>query len=188
MNTKYISYYGASESTNKEKSKEDQITEIIENLESKVDSLKYELFQKSNKDEEFKKVYKKINKSKNAAEKDYKPGKYSDVDHSQNYDEKSNQNNLDPFFKNFEKNVKIDGKNLVINSYEYLLENLRNQEKELLISKRKEEFEKIRPPVDKWWEMRSREFMQEMNRNKYVLNAPDKYFRKLEELKNNDLF
>jgi hypothetical protein len=45
---------------------------------------------------------------------------------------------------------------------------------------------KIKPPVDKWWEMRSREFKQEMHKNKFVLEAPDKYFKKLEELKNND--
>jgi hypothetical protein len=46
----------------------------------------------------------------------------------------------------------------------------------------------MRPPVDRWWEMKDANFQKEMVRNKVIINAPPSYFEKLEELKNRNLY
>jgi len=201
LNTKYISYYGENPQSG-DKKMEENIKEVIDSLENKIDSLKYELFKKSNRDSQFRKTLEKMSKLKEVVEKDYKSGKYSKnkskyVDMFHNKEEYFHINKLlsdseksrqGSCYGMFDKNEDIARKNVVINSYETLLEDLRNKEKELLVIKRKEEYENIRPPIDRWWEIRDHKFREEMHRNRAVLNSPNEYFIHLDELKKEDLY
>jgi hypothetical protein len=203
LNTKYISYYGENHKSG-EKNMEENIKEVIDSLENKIDSLKYELFKKSNRDSQFRKTLEKMSKLKEGVEEDYKSGKYSknksqymktnmfhnkeenfNINEILSDSEKSRQIN---YYGMFYKNEEIARKNVLINSYDTLLEDLRNKEKEILVMKRTEEYENIRPPVDRWWEIRNHKFREEMHRNRAVLNSPNEYFIHLDELKKEDLY
>jgi len=76
----------------------------------------------------------------------------------------------------------------VIKGYETILSDLRGQEKDIIRKKRREEYEKLRPPEGKWWEGKNVDFINELRRNRIVLNALPEYFKKLEELKDENLY
>ena len=82
----------------------------------------------------------------------------------------------------FNNNEDVHQTNLTISVYSKMLEELRQKEKELLIEKRKQEYERIRPPVKKWFELKGEEFQTEMQRNKMVINAKPEYFEKIKQL------
>mmetsp|Transcript_10656 Transcript_10656/g.10764 ORF Transcript_10656/g.10764 Transcript_10656/m.10764 type:complete len:123 (+) Transcript_10656:286-654(+) len=66
-----------------------------------------------------------------------------------------------------------DAKELIINAYEGVLYDKRKFEKELLNGKRFKEFEKNRPPQDRWYELKSCEFSKELYRNRMALKPND---------------
>lgn len=86
------------------------------------------------------------------------------------------------------KNQEVQTVNTLIKSYESILSQLRNKEKEYVLQKRKEEYERIRPPVDKWWELKSQKFTEEERRNRMILKATPQYFEKLNVLQDPDLY
>lgn len=86
------------------------------------------------------------------------------------------------------KNDNVQSTNLILSSYENILSALKLKEKEHVLRKRKEEYERIRPPVDKWWELKTHQFTEEENRNKMMLKATPSYFKKLEILHDEELY
>lgn len=86
------------------------------------------------------------------------------------------------------KNEDVMTTNTIISSYESILNALKAKEKKYVLEKRKEEYERIRPPVDKWWELKSHKFTEEEVRNKNMLRATPSYFKKLEVLHDTELY
>ena len=60
-----------------------------------------------------------------------------------------------------------------MDAYEGVLYEMRKNEKELLNNKRFKEYEKNRPPQDKWYELKSTEFSKELYRNRMALKPND---------------
>jgi hypothetical protein len=185
LNTKYISYYAPNEKQEVTKNREEHLSDVISNLEYNIDKLKKELYTKSVVDKNFGKIYNQLENMKEEVKKDYVPGKVFEKLLSQ---EKGQNKNLGGVADVNSQNENVKSTNMVISSYETLLKELREKEKEILLKKRKDQFEKIRPPLEKWWELRGGEFKEELERNKMIINANQDYYRKLEELENNQLY
>lgn len=66
-----------------------------------------------------------------------------------------------------------DAKGLIIEAYEGVLYERRRLEKELLNNKRFKEYEKNRPPKEKWYELKTTEFQKELYRNRMALKPND---------------
>lgn len=62
---------------------------------------------------------------------------------------------------------------MIIEAYEGVLYEKRKLEKELLNTVRFKEFEKNRPPQDRWYELKSAEFSKELYRNRMALKPND---------------
>ena len=86
------------------------------------------------------------------------------------------------------KNQNVSGINTIITSYEVILNQLRQKEKEYLLKKRREEYDRIRPPKDKWWELKSHHFTEEELRNRMLMKATPKYYDKIEKLQDSDFY
>lgn len=190
LNTKYISYYGPPEKEEKQKTRQEMIEELIAETRGHIEKLQYEMFQGSNNDKHKEYLYNKLERAKEEAKKTYKPGMYIDKDkNKQNIkDILSQQENTTSYSEMFNNNEDVQQTNLTIDVYSKLLAELREKERELLIEKRKEEYERIRPPVKKWFELKGEEFQTEMQRNKMVINAKPEYFEKIKQLQSEDLY
>lgn len=189
LNTKYISYYGPPEKPQEEKTRQEMIEELIEETRAHREKLQYEMFQKANNDRAKERLYKELERAKEEALKTYKPGMIIDADKNK----KSivgmlNAQDNTSYSEMFNNNEDVHQTNLTISVYSKMLEELRQKEKELLIEKRKQEYERIRPPVKKWFELKGEEFQTEMQRNKMVINAKPEYFEKIKQLQNTDLY
>lgn len=68
---------------------------------------------------------------------------------------------------------RFDSKGLIIEAYEGVLYEKRKLERELLNSKRFREYEKNRPPQDRWYELKTTEFSKELYRNRMALKPND---------------
>ncbi len=53
-----------------------------------------------------------------------------------------------------------------MNAYEGILDSLRQREREILNAKRAIEYEKNRPPVEKWYTLKTPQFSEELARNR----------------------
>lgn len=62
-----------------------------------------------------------------------------------------------------------DKKKLMIQTFEHLLYEMRRIEKDMLNVKRDREYEKNRPPQDRWYELKTQEFNKELYRNRMAL-------------------
>ena len=62
-----------------------------------------------------------------------------------------------------------DSKKLCIEAYEHILTHERVNERMQLNRKRFEEYETNRPPADKWYELKSKDFTKELFRNRVAL-------------------
>jgi hypothetical protein len=76
---------------------------------------------------------------------------------------------LDEYEKFINDKNRHDSKVLIIDAYEGLLTEHRRNEKNLLNQKRSKEFERNRPPQDKWYTLKSTEFEKELYRNRMAL-------------------
>ena len=190
LNTKYISYYGPAEKEEKQKTRQEMIEELIAETRGHIEKLQYEMFQGANSDKHKEYLYNKLERAKEEAKKTYKPGMYIDKDkNKQNIkDILSQQENTTSYSEMFNNNEDVQQTNLTIDVYSKLLAELREKERELLIEKRKQEYERIRPPVKKWFELKGEEFQTEMQRNKMVINAKPEYFEKIKQLQSEDLY
>lgn len=83
---------------------------------------------------------------------------------------------------------RVDSKGLIIEAYESVLLERRRLEKGLLNSKRFKEFEKNRPPQDKWYELKSSEFTKELYRNRMALKPNDENRVYLQTLQDKNLY
>ena len=65
--------------------------------------------------------------------------------------------------------TRFNTKDLIIEAYESVLTDQRGSEKGILNDQRFKEFEKNRPPQDKWYELKSSGFQKELYRNRVAL-------------------
>jgi len=77
-------------------------------------------------------------------------------------------------YKEFNKFIKDKGprpssKNLCIEAYESILTAHRMSEREQLNRQRFKEYERNRPPANKWYELKSKDFSKELYRNRVAL-------------------
>jgi len=190
MNTKYISYYAEAEKPEPPPTRLHLLNEVIGGLQGNIDTLKKKMHQKSLTDKEFRKVYKKLIGLKEQVKNQFVPGKIFEqleVKSAKSTDMLTNNTGKN-YSEFFNQNEDIGKTNYIIKTYETLLGELRNLEKEKVLRKRKEEYEKIRPPVEKWWEMKNKNFQSEFRRNTVVLNSGPQYFQKLQLLQSKNLY
>jgi ribosomal protein S7 len=79
--------------------------------------------------------------------------------------------NADIFNAFMKDKKKQDAKGLVIDAYEAINTVQRQHERDILNAKRFEEYEKNRPPSDKWWEVKTANFNAEVVRNRVSLDG-----------------
>ncbi len=95
-------------------------------------------------------------------------------------------------YEEFEKIIndknRLDSKGLIIDAYEGVLYERRRLEKELLNSKRFKEIEKNRPPEEKWYMLKDKEFSKELYRNRMALKPNDSNYVYLKNLKDEFLY
>mmetsp|Transcript_24511 Transcript_24511/g.27876 ORF Transcript_24511/g.27876 Transcript_24511/m.27876 type:complete len:494 (-) Transcript_24511:445-1926(-) len=85
----------------------------------------------------------------------------------------------------------VDGQSkekLLASTYEAILYNLRSRERELLNKKRDEQFNRHRPPNEKWWELKSEDFCEELYRNRMQMKPNNENQLFLDELKKEQLY
>jgi len=75
-----------------------------------------------------------------------------------------------------------------VEAYENVLYGMRRDEKEYLNSMRFKEFEKNRPPQDRWYELKNKEFAKELYRNRMALKPNDENRVYLQTLKDPYLY
>ena len=193
LNTKYISYYSPNDvkESGINKSRQEILEELISETHNHIFELQNQLKNQANFSKNGKNLYKKLENLKEEVKENYVPGKLID-------DKKNKSKNIfnilkDPNDKSsysqmFDNNESVHQTNLTIDAYGKMLEELRNKERDLLIEKRKQEYERIRPPVKNWYELKGDDFINEMMRNKMVLNAGPEYFEKINDLVREDLY
>lgn len=192
LNSKYISYYKSLDKNN-EMNKIGIIDEILTNIDLQLSKLKGTFDNKLNYDNNIKSQIEDLEIYKENLKRDYKEGDYFKAINNKNstfsslidFDELKNKNFSEMFNT---KNENVQQVNTLINSYEEILLNLRCREKEILLQKRKEEYERIRPPLKNWWELKTKKFTEEENRNKLLMNANQRYYDKIKKLQEDDLY
>ena len=189
MNTKYISYY-APDTTEKKKSRQDVIEELIMETRARINELQEDMFKKSNMDSESEKLYNKLEGLKEEAKKTFKPG-YRDAKEAKQkniFEMLKDPNSGASYTEMFDQNDDIKQTNFAISSVGTMLCELRDKERDLVNIKRQQEYERIRPPIDRWYELKGDNFLNEIIRNKMVLNSGPEYFQKIDELQNDELY
>ena len=188
LNTKYISYYSPAVIQHPI-TRQEQLDEVISKVETNIEDLKRDYYMTMNKDKNLKKKYEEFEKIQEETKKTYKLGQiFDEMNKEKGKPNPSSINKKTNFSQLFEKNDNVHQTNLVINTYETLLDQLRAKEKDIILKKRKDELEKIRPPQEKWWEQKTHLFQEELKRNRMVLNANQDYFDKLLELQDDNLY
>ena len=189
MNTKYISYYAPAE-TEKKKTRQDVIEELIMETRERINELKEDMFKKSNLDSEGEKLYNKLEGLKEEAKKSFIPG-YRDAKEAKQkniFEMLKDPNSGASYTEMFDQNDDIKQTNFAISSVGTMLSELRDKERDLINIKRQQEYERIRPPIDRWYELKGDNFLNEIIRNKMVLNSGPEYFQKIDELQNDELY
>lgn len=79
-------------------------------------------------------------------------------------------------------------KGLIIDAYEDILTHERAEEKKVLNFKRNEEYEKNRPPKERWYEMKTSGFQRELYRNRVALTPNNLNAVYLENLQDQNLY
>ena len=179
LNTKYISYYGPSMEINNKTSKQEILEELISETHNHINELQNEMIDKCNKSKSGKKLYQKLENLKEEVKENYIPGKILDEK------DKEDESIIDYMLK---KKMNLNQSNLTIGVSNLILENLREKEKEILIQKRKQEYERIRPPLKNWFELKGDNFDMELKRNQMILKAGPEYYEKINDLVNEDLY
>ncbi len=81
-----------------------------------------------------------------------------------------------------------DKKKLLIETFEGLLYEKRRLERDYLNEKRAKEYEKNRPPQQKWYELKTPQFAEELYRNRMELKPNDQNQQYLKTLQDNYLY
>ena len=199
LNTKYISYYKPDDKE-PEKNKLYMIDEVITNIDNQIANLKNDFEAKLQNDKILRSKFNEFEISKAIYSSGYKEGDYkkkflkalkakSNIFYTAGGKIDSELLKTKKYSEMFEKkNDDVQTTNTIISSYETILSLLKLKEKEYVLQKRKEEYQRIRPPVDKWWEIKSHQFNDEMTRNKRMVKATPDYFNKLEVLHDQELY
>ena len=77
---------------------------------------------------------------------------------------------------------------LVLHTYESILEELRARERTILNQKRMDAYEKNRPPQEKWYELKSNEFTEELQRHMNNMRPKEEHRKLLNNLAIPDLY
>ena len=189
MNTKYISYY-APASSEKKKTRQEILEELIMETRGHINELQEDMFKKANLNKEGEKLYNKLEGLKEEAKNSFIPG-YRDAKEAKQkniFEMLKDPNSGASYTEMFDQNDDIKQTNFAISSVGTMLSELRDKERDLINIKRKEEYERIRPPIDRWYELKTDNFLNEIVRNKMVLNSGPEYFEKIEELQNEELY
>ena len=72
-------------------------------------------------------------------------------------------------FMNKATGPRADSNDLLVQAYEGILTHERREEREQLNRHRFKEYERNRPPADKWYELKNSEFSKELYRNRVAL-------------------
>lgn len=89
---------------------------------------------------------------------------------------------FDKFMK--DKDARSSSNNLCVEAYEGILHDRRANERQQLNKERFKEYEKNRPPADKWYELKTADFSKELYRNRVALkpnNSNDVYLDQLQD-------
>ena len=188
MNTKYLSYY-APAPQKKKKTRQDILEELIMETRAHISELQEDMFKKANLNKEGEELYGKLEDLREEAKKSFIPG-YRDAKEAKQKSifEMLKDPNSASYSEMYDQNEDIKQTNFAISSVGTMLSELRGKEKNIINKKRKEEYERIRPPLDRWYELKSDAFLNEIVRNKMVLNSGPEYFEKIEELQNEELY
>lgn len=144
LNTQYYSNY-VDESKNV--SKKDETAEAIEGLEGRITEIK---------------DYVRMMKMNNGTwDPDEEELIYTDPDLN-----KEAKRKFEEFLYDGKRE---DKKKLLVDTFESLLYEMRRIEKAMLNAKREREYEKNRPPQDRWYELKNDEFNKELYRNRMAL-------------------
>lgn len=163
LNTQYYSHY---HDENKNKVKRDELHEAIDSLDSKVQQIK---------------DYVRMVKMNNGTwDPDEEEEVYNDPELN-----KQARREFEKFLYDGKRN---DKKKLIIESFEAMLYEMRRVEKEMLNAKREKEYEKNRPPQDKWYMLKTEEFNKELYRNRMALKPNNENKVYLENLKDPYLY
>mmetsp|Transcript_13206 Transcript_13206/g.20585 ORF Transcript_13206/g.20585 Transcript_13206/m.20585 type:complete len:136 (+) Transcript_13206:2683-3090(+) len=84
--------------------------------------------------------------------------------------------------------TRFNSKNLIVDAYEGVLMDDRQKEKGILNDQRFKEFEKNRPPQDKWYELKNSGFQKELYRNRVALKPNNSNAVYLENLQDKNLY
>jgi hypothetical protein len=192
LNTKYISYYAPSDNNNigTSKTRQEILEELISETHNHINELQNQMKNKATNTKRGKNLIQKLENLKEEVKQNYVPGKFlEDRERKKGIvNILKDPNDKTSFSQMFDSNENVHQTNITIDAYSKMLEELRNKERELLIIKRKEEYERIRPPKKNWYELKGEDFISEMMRNKMVLNAGPEYFEKINALTSEDLF
>lgn len=188
LNTKYISYICEAD-TQETKTRQKMLEEMLAETRGHIDQLQYDLFSKCQTDKMKERLYARLEAIKEEAKKDYVPGQIIDKERkNEKVSAMFTSGEPKSYTELFEGNEEIYQANFAIDTFSKLLNEIRNKEKELLIKKRQEEYERIRPPMKNWYELKGSEFQNELKRNKMVINADPEYFEKIKQLTNTELY
>ena len=154
-----------------------------------ISDLQEDMFKKANLNKEGEILYSKLEDLREEAKKSFIPG-YRDAKEAKQKSifEMLKDPNSASYSEMYDQNEDIKQTNFAISSVGTMLSELRGKEKNIINKKRKEEYERIRPPLDRWYELKSDAFLNEIVRNKMVLNSGPEYFEKIEELQNEELY
>ena len=193
LNTKYISYYAPNDNNNIgiSKTRQEILEELISETHNHINELQNQMKNKATNTKRGKNLIKKLENLKEEVKQNYVPGKFlEDRERKKKgiVNILKDPNDKTSFSQMFDSNENVHQTNITIDAYSKMLEELRNKERELLILKRKEEYERIRPPKKNWYELKGDDFISEMMRNKMVLNAGPEYFEKINALTSDDLY
>ena len=192
LNTKYISYYSPNDvkESGINKSRQEILEELISETHNHIKELQNQMKNKATNTKRGKNLIQKLENLKEEVKQNYVPGKFlEDRERKKGIvNILKDPNDKTSFSQMFDSNENVHQTNITIDAYSKMLEELRNKERELLIIKRKEEYERIRPPKKNWYELKGEDFISEMMRNKMVLNAGPEYFEKINALTSEDLF
>jgi len=192
LNTKYISYYAPNDNTNTgiSKTRQEILEELISETHNHINSLQNEMKNKATDTKNGKNLIQRLENLKEEVKQNYVPGKFmDDIERKKGIvNILKDPNDRTSFSQMFDSNENVHQTNITIDAYGKMLEELRNKERKLLIEKRKQEYERIRPPKKNWYELKGDDFIQEMMRNKMVLNAGPEYFEKINALTSDDLY
>jgi len=106
----------------------------------------------------------------------------SDIQNSKGFKEVS---------KYYDTRDTTEGPGLMVKAYEGILDELRNKERDLLNYKRESELKQLKPPPNKWWELKDKTFIDEYIKHVFMTGSEqsnvDTYLKYVEELQIREL-